>query len=300
MDQRMKINLNDKIKVKLTEGAIRILHSHYAAFEKFPTPPKQNLPDQNGISEFQLWEFMQVFGHKMYLGGPPVIEDCLMEIHEKVSIEHESKPWEKPFPIPEDSDYSRAVKKALDELDESRIKIFPNKEEAEKYSDSVFGSLKNQSSKMVGRDFQKRILDEIEAITIEPGIPYAISGKAIQVNHAYLKSIQDRIEIFRNSYKENPPNILFRAWQKIKSWFTPKEKMPLQPADLVVENFKPNWNWQPFHTLPKDYESEVLLYWPPESLGKEYRVELCESIEDSLFFEPPTHWCPIELPKDKT
>ena len=58
----MKINLNEIVKVKLTDCGKKIFYMHYSnskiVLEK----------DKEGYSEFQLWELMNIFGEYMGLG----------------------------------------------------------------------------------------------------------------------------------------------------------------------------------------------------------------------------------------
>ena len=65
----MKFNINDTVKVKLTEYGIKILRDKFEQQHKlFPTifcefaPPEQ---DENGYSEFQLWVLMRDFGGEL-------------------------------------------------------------------------------------------------------------------------------------------------------------------------------------------------------------------------------------------
>ena len=61
----MKVNLNNKIKVKLTEAAKTYLANRHAKlfgeYSKF-TLPKE---DKEGYSEWQLWDFIGHFGEAM-------------------------------------------------------------------------------------------------------------------------------------------------------------------------------------------------------------------------------------------
>ncbi len=57
----MKINLNDKVRVKLTaHGDIALSMDEYAV----------DKPDADGNLEMQLWELMRVFGPFMFHGNP--------------------------------------------------------------------------------------------------------------------------------------------------------------------------------------------------------------------------------------
>lgn len=73
----MKINLNEIIKVKLTDYGQEIyyhrnddliLHGCKYVEQKFKKT------DENGYSKFQLWDFMNVYGRYMLLGVQNIIE----------------------------------------------------------------------------------------------------------------------------------------------------------------------------------------------------------------------------------
>ena len=75
-------NINNKIKVKLTEHGRAILDHEVAdtmnmlknlnfsdADDYSPYPE-----DEDGYTEFQLWNFMRIFGNHFWVGCPPIIE----------------------------------------------------------------------------------------------------------------------------------------------------------------------------------------------------------------------------------
>lgn len=62
----VKINLNDKVRVKLTDHGRAVCQKHWGE------PPKE---DADGWSTWQLWVLMQEFGQHMYLGCPSPFED---------------------------------------------------------------------------------------------------------------------------------------------------------------------------------------------------------------------------------
>ena len=76
--ERIRINLNDFINVKLTELGKEIYYHQYDATNAFigrvvckPGYPKV---DKDGYTEFQLWEFMKLYGEHMGMIMPNVIE----------------------------------------------------------------------------------------------------------------------------------------------------------------------------------------------------------------------------------
>lgn len=77
-----KFNINDFVKVKLTERGKEIYkHRYDEMFEVFPhlketlgNPPELKI-DKDGYSEFQLHDFMHCFGPYIFNGAPLVIEN---------------------------------------------------------------------------------------------------------------------------------------------------------------------------------------------------------------------------------
>lgn len=72
-----KININDMVRVKLTEEALEILKTNHETLrEAYPKIDKWKSPvDEKGYYETQLWSLFQDFGDKMILGRiPPFIE----------------------------------------------------------------------------------------------------------------------------------------------------------------------------------------------------------------------------------
>ena len=74
-----KINLNDRIKVKLTPLGAEIYYHQYDDIHKdYPKMKKHlqsSLPkvDENGYTEFQLWHFMELYGKHIGMCKPNVI-----------------------------------------------------------------------------------------------------------------------------------------------------------------------------------------------------------------------------------
>lgn len=74
-----KINLNDRIKVKLTPLGAEIYYHQYDDIHKdYPKMKKHlqsSLPkvDENGYTEFQLWHFMELYGEHIGMCKPNVI-----------------------------------------------------------------------------------------------------------------------------------------------------------------------------------------------------------------------------------
>lgn len=74
-------NINDRIKVKLTEqGKVILGHELVDSmsmlvtlkfFEDYAPYPE----DEDGYITFQLWDFMRIFGSHFYMGGPLIIEN---------------------------------------------------------------------------------------------------------------------------------------------------------------------------------------------------------------------------------
>lgn len=79
----MKLNVNEKVKVRLTDIGINILRSNHDELKKtfnrlgdFKAPTV----DADGYSSFQLWVLMQTFGPHMGLGfNVPFETDIIIE-----------------------------------------------------------------------------------------------------------------------------------------------------------------------------------------------------------------------------
>ncbi len=72
------INLNEHIKVKLTDYGKEIYYHQYDCINNYhereiitPHFPKE---DSEGYSVFQLWDFMRLYGEYMHLGWKEVIK----------------------------------------------------------------------------------------------------------------------------------------------------------------------------------------------------------------------------------
>lgn len=72
------LNTNDYVKVKLTSDGIKLLKSQYnEMLKQMPSLARKSMgpfeepkTDEEGYSEFQLWELMHHFGEYMYNGNP--------------------------------------------------------------------------------------------------------------------------------------------------------------------------------------------------------------------------------------
>lgn len=74
----MRLNLNDNIKVKLTEHGKDIYYHQYdrtnAIFGRELCKPSYPKVDEDGYTTFQLWCFMELYGVHMGMTLPNVIE----------------------------------------------------------------------------------------------------------------------------------------------------------------------------------------------------------------------------------
>lgn len=93
----MRLNLNDEIKVKLTEHGKDIYYHQYdrlnTAFGREVCKPKYPKVDENGYTTFQLWCFMELYGVHMGMTLPNVIEP-LDIVFDAPTIETERKTGE--------------------------------------------------------------------------------------------------------------------------------------------------------------------------------------------------------------
>lgn len=74
----IRINLNEPIKVKLTDWGKEIYYHQYDRANQIAgreiCKPKLPKEDENGYTEFQLWCFMELYGEHMGIIMPNVIE----------------------------------------------------------------------------------------------------------------------------------------------------------------------------------------------------------------------------------
>ena len=96
----MRLNLNDNIKVKLTEHGKDIYYHQYDRTNAFlgrelckPSYPKV---DEDGYTTFQLWCFMELYGVHMGMTLPNVIEPLDIVFDEPTIEERKTGKWYKP------------------------------------------------------------------------------------------------------------------------------------------------------------------------------------------------------------
>ena len=65
-----KVNLNDYVKVRLNDYGICVYKSFYAKYGLDAHAPQLKM-DKEGYVEFQLWDFMNIFGNSIHMGGNP-------------------------------------------------------------------------------------------------------------------------------------------------------------------------------------------------------------------------------------
>lgn len=80
------ININNKIQVKLTDFGKSILDEEVYRLKQASGVPDNYTPyetDDNGYTEFQLWQFINIFSDYLYNGAIQVIEnnDMLVEVN---------------------------------------------------------------------------------------------------------------------------------------------------------------------------------------------------------------------------
>lgn len=77
-DKMVKINLNETVKVKLTDYGKDIFYHRYdlinQVYGKEIITPKMSKVDEEGYTTFQLHNFMYIFGNYMRMGCKNVIK----------------------------------------------------------------------------------------------------------------------------------------------------------------------------------------------------------------------------------
>lgn len=88
-----EFNINDCVKIKLTETGIAILKNrHDSILKAYADNPevlktlgefKNPEVDENGYTEMQMWEVMNLFGNYMYNGNPDMPFETTIAISEE-------------------------------------------------------------------------------------------------------------------------------------------------------------------------------------------------------------------------
>lgn len=73
----IKINLNEMIKVKLTDHGKDIFYHQFDEINEFvgrvALEPHYPEVDENGYTKFQLWQFIDQYGEHIGVGKKPII-----------------------------------------------------------------------------------------------------------------------------------------------------------------------------------------------------------------------------------
>ena len=85
----IKFNINDHVKVKLTDlGKDIYLHQYdrinkvYSNYSKTILTPSNPKVDKDGYTDFQLWELMQLYGQHLHMGTKLPFETEIMLLPE--------------------------------------------------------------------------------------------------------------------------------------------------------------------------------------------------------------------------
>ena len=78
---QVKLNLNDRVTVTLTEAGRQTLSGYYDALK---LPPQYRLPGigVDGRFSTELWDLMQIFGVRIFMGGPQLFKENIVEMGE--------------------------------------------------------------------------------------------------------------------------------------------------------------------------------------------------------------------------
>ena len=86
-----KLNLNDVVKVKLTDlGKDIYYHQYDEIIERqkakgvCPIIPSFPKVDKDGYTEFQLWYFIQLYGSHIGMGMPNILQDVNIYIEDNI------------------------------------------------------------------------------------------------------------------------------------------------------------------------------------------------------------------------
>lgn len=84
----MKININEIVRVKLTDKGIQTLKTKYEKLNKASNGLidcnawETMYIDNDGYYKAPIWQLMQDFGRQMYMGNVPVFEHGTIEVLE--------------------------------------------------------------------------------------------------------------------------------------------------------------------------------------------------------------------------
>ena len=94
--KRITVNLNDKIKCRLTDRGKDIYYHQYDDLNKKlnwlpPIEPRYPDVDEDGFTKIQLWKFARIFGPHMGVGAPAIVENMCIVLTEweEEDSEHE-------------------------------------------------------------------------------------------------------------------------------------------------------------------------------------------------------------------
>lgn len=80
--KKFAINLNSKVKVKLTKAGVDVLRTHYMMYRLPGAPQFKVYTDKDGYYVATLWQLMKAFGGCMLLNSPSLFEGDLVLIDE--------------------------------------------------------------------------------------------------------------------------------------------------------------------------------------------------------------------------
>ena len=80
-----KFNINDIVKVKLTDYGEKVLSAYFKAYEKYLPNNCDAIyeTDAAGYKTFQLWDLMNIFGEHIFPGAPICFENNEIIFSEK-------------------------------------------------------------------------------------------------------------------------------------------------------------------------------------------------------------------------
>lgn len=70
---QVKFNINEHVRVKLTPAGLKVLNDHWAEFGVLDKLDRLEVDDQ-GFTEFQLWDLMSIFGSSICIGSKTMFE----------------------------------------------------------------------------------------------------------------------------------------------------------------------------------------------------------------------------------
>jgi len=96
MGMKRQFNINEYVWVQLTAKGQQIYKEHYARLNlpaEYQPGPKEK--DAQGYSQFQMWDFMQIFGEHICMGSEPAFSTTILLDEDHLLLPGQDEPTPK-------------------------------------------------------------------------------------------------------------------------------------------------------------------------------------------------------------